>query len=84
MGKKVSRGTGMLILFIVLGIVVGSLITKFLGTNLPFLTRSIPLLDLPSSSLNLGMIQIVFGVSIGLNMIGVIGIIVGILLYKLI
>ncbi|HHV72409.1 MAG TPA: DUF4321 domain-containing protein [Clostridia bacterium] len=84
MARKVSGGTGMLIFFIVLGLVGGSLVTKFIGANIPFLTKSINLLNLPASNLNLGTIQIVFGANISLNLIGVIGILIGIIAYKLV
>lgn len=84
MAKKISRGTGILFLFILIGLVVGSLLTKLIGASAPILTRSISLLNLPPSNLNLGNIEIVFGISLSISLIGVLGIVIGIMLYKLI
>lgn len=82
------RGLGLLLLAIVVGLVVGSLLGELLGqfVSSPWtkevLTRG-PMLGLaPPATLDLRLLSVTFGILFKVNVLGVIGIIVAVIIVR--
>jgi len=76
------RGVGLILLVVVVGLVVGSLLGELLGSLLPsgrvqdFIARG-PMIGLtPPATLDLRVLAITFGLSLKVNLAGVIGIVI--------
>ena len=83
--RKSRRSVALAILYILIGGIVGSVLGHFLGTIWPPLGRS--LITVGSSpgtswSLNLGVVGLEVGAWIQLNVLGVIGLIVGLFWFQ--
>jgi hypothetical protein len=82
------RGLGLLFLAVVVGLVLGSLIGELLGQLVgpawvkDLLTRG-PMLGLtPPATLNLQLLSVTFGILFKVNVVGVLGILVALLLVR--
>ena len=76
-----QRGIGLILLVVVAGLVVGSLLGEILGTVLPagrvqdLITRG-PTIGLnPPATLDLRFLALTFGLSLKVNLVGVVGIV---------
>jgi len=81
--KKFSeRGTGMCVLFIVVGAILGGLLGEFLRSvdalrdAMPYLAQSFPVFDMMPATINLFVIKLTFGISFMPNLMSVLGIII--------
>lgn len=75
----------LLVLFIILGIVVGAIITRILAEFMqpvPFVTQSVPLFRLPSATLNLEILSMTFGMNLKINLIVIVCTIISLLIYR--
>ena len=82
--SKHHRGL-LLILFIVVGIFTGALLTKllsFIMPPVPYLTESVRLLTIPDVYLNLEIVSFRLGLELSLNLITVICLIVALLFFR--
>lgn len=79
-----SRRSGwMLLLFLIIGVIVGGLLGSAAGDYLPFLTWASPAYGInPPLSVNLGMLSFTLGFTLRLTVAGVIGLIVAYLAYR--
>lgn len=77
-----QRGVGLLLLVIVAGLVVGSLLGELLGSLLPAglaqdLIAKGPTIGLaPPASLDLRFLALTFGLSLKVNLVGIVGIVI--------
>lgn len=81
---KNHRGL-LLVLFIVVGIFSGALLTRllsFIMPPIPYLTESVRLLTIPEVELNLDIVRFSFGLSLSLNLITVVCLIIALLFYR--
>ena len=76
------RGVGLILLVVAVGLVVGALLGELLGSLLPsgrvqdFIARG-PMIGLtPPATLDLRVLAITFGLSLKVNLAGVIGIVI--------
>jgi hypothetical protein len=82
------RGLGLVFLAVVVGLVLGSLIGELLGQIVPspwlkdLLTRG-PMLGLtPPSTLDLKLLSVTFGILFKVNVVGVLGILVALVVVR--
>ncbi len=81
---KNHRGL-LLVLFIVVGIFSGALLTGLLSLimpKIPYLTESVRLLTIPQVSLDLDIISFSFGLELSLNLVTVVCLIIALLFYR--
>jgi hypothetical protein len=77
-----QRGVGLILLVVVAGLVVGSLLGELLGGLLPsgfsqdLLTRGPTIGLTPPVTLDLRFLALTFGVTLKVNLVGVIGIVI--------
>jgi hypothetical protein len=77
-----QRGVGLILLVVVAGLVVGSLLGELLGGLLPsgfsqdLLTRGPTIGLTPPVTLDLRFLALVFGVTLKVNLVGVVGIVI--------
>ena len=77
-----QRGVGLILLVVVAGLVVGSLLGELLGGLLPsgfsqdLLTRGPTIGLTPPVTLDLRFLALAFGVTLKVNLVGVIGIVI--------
>ncbi|HKM39444.1 MAG TPA: DUF4321 domain-containing protein [bacterium] len=76
------RSSGLLIVLLVVGAFLGGVLGQFFKEYLPFLVLG-QTVGLSPFTLNLGILQITFGLSLHLTVAGAMGLIVGYLLYRL-
>ncbi len=84
-GYTKNHRTVLLLLFIVVGIFSGALLTRLLAyvmPPVPYLTESVRLLTIPKIYLNLDVISFNFGMDLRLNLITVICLIVALLFFR--
>ncbi len=84
---RFSKGFFSLLLFLAAGALIGGILGQLLGgANLvglmPFLTDTYEIFDIERISLNLGIMQIHFGIRFAPNLISILGILVAGWLYK--
>jgi len=80
--KKVSGSLLLLVLLLVMGIIFGNIIGNALSSSLPFLAEDIELGLKPPLSLNLDFISIVLGFTIKINLAGILGALLAILVFR--
>lgn len=79
---KVHRGTGLLVLLILVFAITGSFLGELLQPYIPlFLTKSF-ILGIGPLPINLRVINATFGLTVKMNVMSIIGIIVGLVVYK--
>ena len=77
-----GRGVGLVVLVIIAGLVVGSLLGELLGTLVPSglahdLISKGPIIGLtPPASLDLRFLALTFGLSLKVNLVGIVGIVI--------
>jgi uncharacterized protein DUF4321 len=77
-----GRGLGLILLVVVAGLVVGSLLGELLGSLFPagrihdLIVRGPSIGLTPPATLDLRLLTITFGVSLKVNLVGVIGIVI--------
>ncbi len=84
---RFSKGFFSLMLFLAAGALIGGILGQLMsGANLvglmPFLTDTYEIFDIEKISLNLGIMQIHFGIRFAPNLISILGILVAAWLYK--
>lgn len=84
---RFSKGFFSLMLFLAAGALIGGILGQLMsGANLvglmPFLTDTYEIFDIEKISLNLGIMQIHFGIRFAPNLISIMGILVAAWLYK--
>ena len=84
---RFSKGFFSFMLFLAAGALIGGILGQLLGgANLvglmPFLTDTNEIFDIERISLNLGIMQIHFGIRFAPNLISILGILVAAWLYK--
>ncbi len=84
---RFSKGFFSLMLFLAAGALIGGILGQLMsGVNLvglmPFLTDTYEIFDIEKISLNLGIMQIHFGIRFAPNLISILGILVAAWLYK--
>ncbi len=84
---RFSKGFFSFLLFLAAGALIGGLLGQLLGgANLvglmPFLTETYEIFDIQKISLNLGIMQIHFGIRFAPNLISILGILIAAWLYK--
>ncbi len=84
---RFSKGFFSFMLFLAAGALIGGILGQLLGgANLvglmPFLTDTYEIFDIERISLNLGIMQIHFGIRFAPNLISILGILVAAWLYK--
>ena len=78
----VQRGIGLVLLVVVAGLVVGSLLGELLGALLPagrvqdLITRGPTIGLTPPATLDLRFLAVTFGLSLKVNLVGVVGIVI--------
>ena len=78
----VQRGIGLVVLVVVAGLVVGSLLGELLGALLPagraqdLITRGPTIGLAPPATLDLRFLSVTFGLSLKVNLVGVLGIVI--------
>jgi hypothetical protein len=76
------RGVGLILLIVVAGLVVGSLLGELLGSLLPagraqdLITRGPTIGLTPPVTLDLRFLTLTFGLSLKVNLVGVVGIVI--------
>lgn len=84
---RFSKGFLPLLLFLAAGALIGGILGQLLeGANfvslMPYLTRTFEIFDLKDIILNLGILQLHFGIRFAPNLISIIGILIAFWLYK--
>ncbi|NMA55394.1 MAG: DUF4321 domain-containing protein [Firmicutes bacterium] len=76
------RSTGLLVVLLTAGAFIGSVLGELFTGYLPFLVLG-HTVGLTPATLNLGVVQITFGLHLHLTVAGAIGLILGYVLYRL-
>ncbi len=79
--KRSYRSPVILVIIIITGLVIGGVIGQILGHYAPILNQG-KSIGLSTTNLDLGIIDITFGFGVSMNLAGVIGLIIAILLYQ--
>lgn len=79
--RRNYHNTTLLVILLLVGLVIGDVIGTALGKYLPFLAQGNSV-GLSTTTLDLGVITLTLGFKINLNLAGVVGLIIAILLYQ--
>lgn len=83
-----SRSYGTLIVFVIIGAVLGGIIgdilsgVDVLSSVMPYLVHSYPVLDITPSVLNLYVIKLTVGLSFYPNLMSIFGMVIAIILFR--
>ena len=83
-----GKGYGMLLLFLITGAVFGGILGEFisnadaLGSWAPYLVKTFLVLDVPPVSINLYVVRFMLGFALQPNLISILGMIAGIVLFR--
>ena len=84
---RISKGFFSFLLFLAAGALIGGMLGQFLGSGdfaplMPFFTETFEIFNLKDIALNLGIMQIHFGIRFAPNLISIVGILIAAWLYK--
>ena len=83
-----SRGTGMCVLYVVIGAILGGLLGQLLSKVdvlsgfMPYLVDTYPVFDVAPSTFNLYVIQFTLGLAFAPNLISILGVVLAIYLFR--
>jgi len=83
-----NKGFGMFLLFMITGAVLGGILGEIIaGSGLltgltPYLVKTVSIVDMAPTTINLYVVKFVIGVSVFPNIVSILGIIVAILLFR--
>lgn len=86
--SAMSRSYGTLIIFVIIGAVLGGIIGDLLSgvgalsSVMPYLVHSYPVLDMAPATLNLYVIKITVGISFYPNLMSILGMVIAVWLFK--
>lgn len=81
-----NKGFGTLMLFLVIGAVLGGIIGEIIAGSAiggtPYLVKTYPILDLPPVAVNLYVMKLIIGFSLNPSIISIVGLMLAFLLYR--
>ena len=83
-----GRGTGMCVLFVIIGAILGGLLGELLRSVdmlagvMPYLVTSYPVFDIAPFTINLYVIQLTLGLSFAPNLMSIIGVVLALVLFR--
>ena len=77
-----SRNPWLLVLFVITGVILGSLIGNFFGTAVPFLNYGPERLGLNNVEINLGIIYFQITLLFKINITGLIGLLLALIIFN--
>lgn len=83
-----NKGFGMFLLFLITGAVMGGILGEIIaGSGLlagltPYLVKTVSIVDMAPTTINLYVVKFVIGISIFPNIVSILGIIAAILLFR--
>ncbi len=81
MARRSARDTGLLLIMLVTGLLLGSLIGKAFSNLIPYIGMG-ESIGFSPVTIDLGFIVFTIGLSVSINVAGVIGLIIAFLIYK--
>ncbi len=88
MAKFGGRGTGMCVLFVIIGAILGGLLGELLRSVdmlagvMPYLVTTYPVFDIAPFTINLYVIQLTLGLSFAPNLMSIIGVVLALVLFR--
>ena len=88
MARFAGRGTGMCVLFVVIGAILGGLLGQLLSMVdmlsgvMPYLTTAYPVFDIAPVTFNLYVLQFTVGLAFAPNFMSVLGIVLALFLFR--
>jgi hypothetical protein len=79
--KRNHRSPALLVILILVGLIIGGLFGELLGTYVPAVALSKDI-GFSTTNINVGVMTMALGLNIDLNLGGVLGMIIAILLYR--
>ncbi len=83
-----NKGFGMFLLFMVTGAVLGGILGEIIASSglltglTPYLVKTVSIVDMAPTTINLYVVKLVIGISIYPNIVSILGIIAAILLFR--
>lgn len=83
-----KRGTGMCVLYVVIGAILGGLLGQLLSMVdalsgiTPYLVTTFPVFDMAPAALNLYVIQLTVGLTFAPNLISILGVVLAVYLFR--
>ncbi len=88
MSRLIGRNSGMLILFVVIGAILGGILGELLrGVEalqgiLPYLVTTYPVFDMKPVQINLYVIKLTLGLSFTPNLMSIIGVVLAVVIFR--
>ena len=88
MAKFGGRGTGMCVLFVIIGAILGGWLGDRLRSGdmragvMPYLVTTYPVFDIAPFTINLYVIQLTLGLSFAPNLMSIIGVVLALVLFR--
>lgn len=79
--KRNYRSTALLVTLLLVGLIIGGVLGQILGKYIPILAYG-DSIGLSTTTIDLGFLTVTFGFDINMNLAGVLGLILAILIYQ--